>query len=103
MIGCAGGGKTTTLLNKVRDCRKENPDDLIVVLSFTKKSAKELEDRFKEEKTKIIFSTIDSLVHELCFNKVKSTLFEEKRIFATDVLRSDDKVLPPCHLFVDEF
>lgn len=102
IISCAGSGKTTTLINEVRK-KYEETDDKITVIAFTNKNVGELRDRIGIKSNRIEIRTLDSLASSLLYGAIDGELFNAKLTAATEILLEHPEVMPPSHLFVDEF
>lgn len=104
IISCAGSGKTTTLIERVKEKRKACPDDKVVVIAFTNKNVEELRERIGlKENGKFEIRTLDSLAASYLDGVISGLEFERKLEAATELLLSHPNLFKPCHLFVDEF
>ena len=68
MVACPGSGKTTTMVHRIANMVRQgiSPDN-IIMMTFTKAAAEEMEDRYMKmegAKSGVTFCTI----HSLCLN-----------------------------------
>jgi DNA helicase-4 len=62
VVAAAGSGKTRTLIARVRYLlERQVPPDQILAITFTKKAAKEMEDRLKQMAVPVAFQEIDGV------------------------------------------
>lgn len=101
IISCAGSGKTTTLVEEVRN-RFESCEDRICVIAFTNKNVDELRERIGIRSSRLEIRTLDSLAASFLDGQIEGEHFDLKLKTATDILRQGYDV-PPVHLYVDEF
>lgn len=69
-VACPGSGKTTVIIERIKHMIESDVrPDSILVITFTKKAAEQMQERFEKRfgKTTVFFGTI----HSLCFNVVK--------------------------------
>lgn len=104
IVSCAGSGKTTTLVERVKEKHKEFPNDRIVVIAFTNKNVEDLRAKLHINiGDKIEVRTLDSLAASYLNGAVEGDNFEKKLQVATELLTTNPELSLPCHLFVDEF
>lgn len=101
IISCAGSGKTTTLIEAVRQKFKET-NEPICVIAFTNKNVDELKERIGIMSDRIEVRTLDSLAASYLNNSIDGDKFDSKLKAATELLLNGYNVTP-VHLFVDEF
>lgn len=102
IISCAGSGKTTTLIEKVRE-KFKTTQDRITVIAFTNKNVDELRQRIGITSERLEIRTLDSLASSLLYGAIDGELFDAKLTAATEILLDHPELMPPSHLFVDEF
>ena len=84
VIAGAGAGKTTTIEAKVKyliDKKNVNPDKILII-SFTRKATKELQDRCKKLGLPVVISTFHSIANTI----IKGTEDEKYNIATGDVM-----------------
>lgn len=101
IISCAGSGKTTTLIEAVRQKFKET-NDPICVIAFTNKNVNELKERIGISSDRLEIRTLDSLAASYLNNSIDGDKFDSKMKAATELLLNGYDAIP-VHLFVDEF
>ena len=101
IISCAGSGKTTTLIEAVKE-KFNSTNEPICVIAFTNKNVDELRERIGINDSRLEIRTLDSLAASFLDGQVSGEHFDVKLKAATDILCQGYNV-PPCHLFVDEF
>ena len=101
IISCAGSGKTTTLIEAVKQKFKQT-NDLICVIAFTNKNVSELRERIGIMSDRLEIRTLDSLAASYLNNSIEGDKFDSKLKAATELLLSGYNAVP-VHLFVDEF
>lgn len=102
IISCAGSGKTTTLIEEVKN-KFNTTNDKITVIAFTNKNVDELREKLGINNERLEIRTLDSLAASLLENSISGDLFEVKLERATELLREDPSLMLPSHLFIDEF
>lgn len=101
IISCAGSGKTTTLIEAVKE-KFNSTNEPICVIAFTNKNVDELREKIGINDRRLEIRTLDSLAASFLDGQISGEHFDVKLKIATDILRQGYDV-PPCHLFVDEF
>lgn len=100
IVSCAGSGKTTTLVEKVKELIPTG--EPITVIAFTNKNVDELKERIRHSPN-LEIRTIDSLAASFLDNQIDGDNFQLKLETATQILVDYPKICKPSHLFVDEF
>lgn len=101
IISCAGSGKTTTLIDAVKQKFKETKEP-ICVIAFTNKNVDELRERIGIMSDRLEIRTLDSLAASYLNNSIEGDKFDSKLKAATEILLNGYEAVP-VHLFVDEF
>jgi len=81
LIAGAGSGKTTVLIQKIKEILKSgvNPKKILAI-TFTKKASLEMKERLKNDN--VLIKTFDSFCYQLLENKEKLKILDEVSIFS---------------------
>ena len=70
VVACPGSGKTTTMLERINHMIESGiPPERILMVTFTKAAAEEMEVRFSKKYFHV--GTVFSTIHSLCFNVLR--------------------------------